>query len=459
MVHFCSMKSLALCAFLLFSFTLSSQELFFKQMPFLFYSTVRESFVIWDGDTVYTAKKNTNTWTKRVIHYSEAMSAEELKEQYFPMNTGKADYFVMGGCGKVWQWRGDSLIRIDHSFAHKNQFGACTYVYHDTLMMTGGYGFFQTKNITTSFDPSAGGWFLRKTKGPMPPDRCGSYYFQGKEDIYFWGGEVRNTLGEDTLHSLWKLHLPSYTWQSVGVIHPDIQLPLIRGKFYPSSMGNWVQLGNRMLRFDADAQRVDEFQADRFYDIQNWVTAGDQVMTALLHHDANGIFIRLSPLSQFLGPIKKQYPMIMRIPEHHEQTWAVVGMLCYGWMIGVLGYYWVLVRRRKRMEKVIEDREDLALWSELEKAILEQFWSVGALGIEVAELNHHFNHGEPNYDTLKKRRELKLKELRKKISLHTGISEAEIFQEERLISDRRVKKIVLNPSIKREKLRIPPSNA
>ena len=91
--------------------------------------------------------------------------------------------------------------------------------------------------------------------------------------------------------------------------------------------------------------------------------------------------------------------------------------------------------------------------------ILQEFWNAGETGLEVSDLNNFFNHGAPNFDTLKKRRELKLKDLRRKLAFSTGISEADIFQEERLVSDRRVKKMVLNESIKREKLGIPLSRA
>jgi hypothetical protein len=43
-----------------------------------------------------------------------------------------------------------------------------------------------------------------------------------------------------------------------------------------------------------------------------------------------------------------------------------------------------------------------------------------------------------------------MRELKKKLSLITGISADEVFLEKRLESDRRIKKLYLNPEIKRE---------
>lgn len=129
--------------------------------------------------------------------------------------------------------------------------------------------------------------------------------------------------------------------------------------------------------------------------------------------------------------------------------------MLFGWLIGVLGYYWVLLRRSKHQDLEIGEQLSQAEWSDRELAILEIFWAADSTGIEVSELNVLFNYGDPNFDTLKKRRELKLKDLRKKLAQLMGISESEVFVEQRLNSDRRVKKMALHPDIKRETLGIP----
>ena len=94
-----------------------------------------------------------------------------------------------------------------------------------------------------------------------------------------------------------------------------------------------------------------------------------------------------------------------------------------------------------------------AVKSELSKQeleILDFFFEAGSNGFESAELNRFFDYGDPNFDTLKKRRDIKMRELRKKLSAITGIASDEVFLEKRLDSDRRVKKLYLNPGIKRE---------
>lgn len=457
MPHLCCMKSAALLGFLLFSCILSGQELYFRQRPFLFYSVARQSFVVWEGDTVYTAKEGTQEWTRSVVHFPSNFNAEELRKEYFPMNTSNGDYFVISGCGLVWKWKEDSLVRVDHSFPHKNQYGAAPFVYHDTIMMCGGYGFFETKNITTYFDENACGWYLRKTNGAIPPGHFGSIYFQGKDDFYFTGGETRTTAGEFKVPGMWKLNLKTWTWEEFGALNPEINLSSQSYSIFSNTTGAWLNLGDRMLHFDSDEQLVSEYRNDRFFQIHEWVSEGEQVLLSEWRHDKEGFYIKMSPLDEVLGPIKKQYPMFAALSVKKEKTLVIVAILCYVWMWGVLGYYFLFVRRKKGSAETQSISIEQLQWSEMELRLLEQFWKAGADGVEVSEMNHHFNHGNPNFDALKKRRELKLKELRKKLSLQTGINETDIYQEQRLISDRRVKKVVLHSGITGEILGIPPS--
>lgn len=449
------MKSAFLLLFLLFSCILSSQELLFEKLPFQFYSPSRKLFVVVSGDTIYTVSGKGEKWQKKPIHWTGGLNARQLESGYFSMSTSKADYFIMAGCGKVWQWKGDSLVRIDRSFDHKNQYGACTFVHHDTLFMMGGYGFFQTKNITTYFDERTGGWFLKHTRGQEPPQHSGAYYFKGKKDIMIWGGERRTTMGDDTLRSLWNLNLISNEWRELGKVNPEIQLPFVRGAIYVNEEGSWAHLGNRLLKFDVDNAKILEYKADQFYQIKGWVTHANQVMIAEWRHDEGGVFIWVDKISEVLGYPSNVFRLIEPLNKQGSYFRFIWALILYGWMLGVLGYYWVLLRRTKRMELLDEAQANQIIWSDLELMILQEFWNAGEAGLEVSDLNIFFNHGDPNFDTLKKRRELKLKDLRRKLAFSTGISEADIFQEERLVSDRRVKKMVLNESIKREKLGIP----
>jgi hypothetical protein len=88
--------------------------------------------------------------------------------------------------------------------------------------------------------------------------------------------------------------------------------------------------------------------------------------------------------------------------------------------------------------------------TELEKRMMVYFFELGEKGFESSDLNRFFDYGDPNFDTLKKRKDIKMRELKRKLSSITGIAAEEVFLEKRLESDRRIKMLYLNPEIKRE---------
>jgi len=54
---------------------------------------------------------------------------------YLPFNLKDKTYLVFHGCGVVLEWRNDSLVRIDKSFLHKNQYGAVPFTYNITPLL------------------------------------------------------------------------------------------------------------------------------------------------------------------------------------------------------------------------------------------------------------------------------------------------------------------------------------
>jgi len=58
------------------------------------------------------------------------------------------------------------------------------------------------------------------------------------------------------------------------------------------------------------------------------------------------------------------------------------------------------------------------------------------------------NYDDPSIDTIKKRRELLLKDLRYKLSSKFNIPQEEVFLERRMETDRRMKLLFLNKLVK-----------
>ena len=138
---------------ILFFFGINSiseaQTLTFKKSPVVFYSPSKHLFQVINNDTLYSSQGYGDTWQVSTIHYQKGMDYTTLRTDFVPISTSKGDYFVVAGCGMVYQLKEDSIVRIDHSFRHKNQFAGLFWTQNDTIYITGGYGFFESTNITT----------------------------------------------------------------------------------------------------------------------------------------------------------------------------------------------------------------------------------------------------------------------------------------------------------------------
>lgn len=122
-------------------------------------------------------------------------------EEYKFFNIGKKTYLVHEGCGPVLEYRNDSIVRIDNSFLHRNQFGATRFVYNNEIYFYGGYGLFTFKNILTKYDFQTREWIEVRTFSKTSMDtRESAFSFVKNSELYVFGG-ITN---DEKKNSTWK---------------------------------------------------------------------------------------------------------------------------------------------------------------------------------------------------------------------------------------------------------------
>ena len=138
-------------------------------------------------------------------------------QEYTFFNIGAKTYLVHDGCGPVLEFRNDSIVRIDNSFLHRNQFGAAKFVYNNEIYFYGGYGLFTFKNILTKFDFQTGEWIEIKTFSDVPIEaRESAFSYIVDNNFYVFGGNTKSETNIQTSirldNTVWKLHLPTMKW-------------------------------------------------------------------------------------------------------------------------------------------------------------------------------------------------------------------------------------------------------
>jgi hypothetical protein len=129
-----------LLAYLL-PFTTKAQKLEFNGEFLLFREAkTKQPVLIVNDSLVYKG------FDMKRIAFKHTEYPAKLQEYKF-FNIGNKTYLVHEGCGPVLEYRNDSIVRIDNSFLHMNQFNASRFIFNNEIYFFGGYGLFTSKNI------------------------------------------------------------------------------------------------------------------------------------------------------------------------------------------------------------------------------------------------------------------------------------------------------------------------
>lgn len=172
--------------FLVSSYFCFAQTFRFNNLnPCVFYNYELDKLcVIDDISQMLLISLESKKLERRPIHLDKQITFKQLLTEYVPLSEkGSPIYFVDGGCGYVLQLRNDSIVRIDNSFHHRNQFGGAYFLHKGAPYIFGGYGLFSVKNFITHFDPKLKEWYLENQSKIVDPAMTSPYYKE-KDNLY-----------------------------------------------------------------------------------------------------------------------------------------------------------------------------------------------------------------------------------------------------------------------------------
>ena len=137
-----------------------------------------------DGDPLKSLTPIVNNFKKIYdIDFSllprERFHVEVLKDQIFLIDRKG---------GLVYRVDNGNLVRIDNSFAHRNQSGSKIFQINDTIYKYGGYGYWQIQDLITYYDFTSNEWEIIEVNGKEIRGLVDSYSIEHNNIIYFFGG-------------------------------------------------------------------------------------------------------------------------------------------------------------------------------------------------------------------------------------------------------------------------------
>ena len=419
------------------------------------------SFLVFDDSTFYYSKlAAAKKWKKHpFIFKGDHTNFETFKESFRPITLSNGRlFFVYKAIGEVYELKNDTLQRIDHSFKQENQYHHSLFEHNNRIYAFGGYGLFTFKNILVYFDDVSKEWFQVIT--PIkPPERGAQFYQYNKGVLYIFGGG-----NSDGIHSLfrydcWAFHFKTKKWHKVGDINLDFyHLHIAGGAFkehlpynisfnYPSFQMVNIE-NNEVADYENTSIQHIKFA---FFDLTKKYLLLEKMSTNSM------VLYTISTAEGFTKKISTSPFLEVKINQHSNIKIYLFVLLLF--VLLSLSIVFVVKRNRKHQKTKqltirIQDNQilignrsinnDLTL---LEFRILSIFIELKGKPIDIVALNELFEDETTSLAAQKKRRETTLKSLREKLAFFLNTSQEQIFLESRDLTDKRIKKFVINPDI------------
>ena len=417
---------------------------------FAFFDYQEKAFCVLDDSTFiwkYDATKI--KWQKKPIELSIDMPFAKFLAEFIPMSdNGTPVYFVHTGCGVVYTLNKNKIFRHDHSFYHLNQFGGAYFMDEGEPRIYGGYGLFSYKNFITRYDTIKREWFMIQSYSTPPPSGFKNILQKNKKFYYVFDGFKSINSSYKKNKDLWQFNIYSNKWKNLGEVNPSImskQLELsdelIQSQKYTYSCYN-----NMIFTFDFDNFKFKKYKlksnviyrkilkdGDLFLILKstskptNYVEISTDVFIKQLDYEEGDILIKKTTFPS--NPILLTSIIIVLI------------------LIGSFYFYRIFPNKIKLNNTGKSYFTDL---NDTENELVKLLINHSETGLEISFINDLVNQDQPSIDTLKKRRESLLKELRYKLATKFNLSQEDVFIEKRMNADKRMKLLFLNETIRKK---------
>lgn len=429
-----------------------AQEYTFKQSPLLFYDNQSKQPIIIDNDSIIIKIKEKTKIPLKNTNYPSTLN------EYLPFSIGNKNYFVHNGCGPVLEYRNDSIIRIDNSFMHRNQFEAASFVYNNEIYFFGGYGLFTLKNILVKYSFQHKEWIEVNTSGNLPQPQSSTKFEVDNNFLFLIGGY---TAGE-VYNNKWvyKLNLKTLVWERFSNANSAIEFSKIKfKKIFKSTY--FASDGIYNLNFKAN--KLNRYALNYFGNNIGSVVDKDTIYTII--HSRN-----LSKDQKFI--LKKIYSKSLfgkKISENIIYTQENQYMWLYISILFLCASVFLFYKNRMYFNYIKKPNKPFYY-----KPVEQQFYFKGKRVKNLSDDNikildilaaqnetyislHIFNNlftedvNNENYSTIIKRREKKLDTFLNFLSSLSGFDLQKIFLERKNNKDKRIKEISILPNLIRFK--------
>ena len=423
--------------FLLSSYLCLAQSFRFNNLnPCVFYNYELDKLcVIDDSSQMLLISLESKKLERRPIHLDKQVTFNQLLTEYVLLSEkGSPIYFVDRGCGYVLQLRNDSIVRIDNSFHHRNQYGGAFFLHEGDPYIFGGYGLFSIKNFITHFDPKLKEWYLDNQSKQVDPAMTFPYYKE-KDNLYLLVN-INGSFKKPNFKNYWQYNLTNESWFFEGQVNYFDSINIS-----PSCViNNLLIFTTFFLEIDFKNNCIIRYKQKPVNSLLNLYRFRDKYIMLqqqkILDIESSLMIIYDETAFKREFFIAKNTLLVKEKNSFYAKLLALAAIFLIG-IIFVI--YWVS-RKRKKQAPIYTMSE-----SSIELLNLWVFKRHGIL--ELSDLNDLVNPEHLSIETMKKRREALLKTFVFDMVKIYRLPPKSIFTETLNPMDKRMKVLTLHPKI------------
>jgi hypothetical protein len=436
-------------------FTSKAQKFEFNGEFLLFREAkTKQPVLIIDDSLVYKGN------VMKRIAFKHTEYPAKLQEYKF-FNIGTKTYLVHDGCGPVLEFRNDSIVRIDNSFLHRNQYGAVRFVYNNEIYFYGGYGLFTYKNILTKYNFKNKEWIEVRTFSEEPLEtRAGAFSYLINNDLFIFGGERKdenNILGRKQLNnSIMQLHLSTMKWRYHGEAKGITNADYIKNGLYYNDQENIYLITNEFNIVNPKKNTIKKYEINFTSTIYSYYFEGNNIICVSLNNLNQSKYFTILPINAVKGKQLSTSAFVSLFPHYDSSIIILTLILALCILLFILRKK--ITPKLKPLNSIVYNQQKglflfknkpITIFDEQEKRLLLYLIEQNNQFISLNNLNQIFeNNG--NAETISatvKRREQTVSRLLTKVSKITGIDEKELLVERKNSEDKRIKDLKILPNL------------
>ena len=388
------MKTKLLLLYLCVSFFHHGQTYRFKIIDPVICFDYKTNQIVAIEDSLYRIEINlaTKKSVKKPLHLDSQVTFQDFKSNFIPLSSeGSPIYYVDRGCGWVLELREDSIVRVDRSFHHQNQFGGAFFMHHGKPYIFGGYGLFTYKKFITKYEVELKQWYLESEGGNLK---------NGVLNIFNCNASRLSILlarktGANFSNELWTYTFKSKRWKYLGQVEGFDSLI---NKPKVEMNNNMIICLDYLYEFDLEKLRLNQYYLNptnsvirivKFpmsYGLLKHVLSREREESILSVIDKDVFTKKYRVSSTEIKLLKKDESAVTKY-------WVFLFVV-----LVVCVMLWLAFRLKRKRNGKVKISPSVA-------ELLQLWLSKPDYLLELHELNDLVNYDNPSMDTLKKRRE------------------------------------------------------